>query len=115
MWIGTCLTEAAWQLACTATAYCTVAEAGGGYSGLYRCGGGVGCGHHVFGHIRIFKVTGIFRYTTISAELGHTQDNVLTFLSVFSPENTPGTGDGPGFRDRTLAIKSRKTPENQLL
>ena len=24
-------------------------------------------------------------------------------------ENTPGTADGPGGRDRTLAIKSRKT------
>ena len=27
--------------------------------------------------------------------------------------NTPGTAGGPGGRDRTLALKSRKTPENQ--
>ena len=28
--------------------------------------------------------------------------------------NTPGTRGGPGGRDRTLAVKSRKTPKNQL-
>ena len=28
--------------------------------------------------------------------------------------NTPGTRDGPGGRDRTLAVKSRKTPENHF-
>ena len=28
--------------------------------------------------------------------------------------NTPGTAGGPGGRDRTLAVKSRKTAENQL-
>ena len=29
-------------------------------------------------------------------------------------ENTPGTAGGPGGCDRTLAVKSRKTPENQI-
>ena len=28
--------------------------------------------------------------------------------------NTPGTTGGPGGRDRTLAVKSRKTAENQF-
>ena len=27
-------------------------------------------------------------------------------------DNTPGTAGGPGGRDRTLAVKSRKTPQN---
>ena len=29
--------------------------------------------------------------------------------------NTPGTAGGSGFQDRTLAVKRRKTAENQLL
>ena len=29
--------------------------------------------------------------------------------------NTSGTRVGPGFRDEMLAVKIRKTPENQLL
>ena len=28
--------------------------------------------------------------------------------------NTPGTRGGPGGRDQTLAVKCRKTPENQF-
>ena len=28
--------------------------------------------------------------------------------------NTPGTAGGPGGRDQTLAVKSRKTLENQF-
>ena len=28
--------------------------------------------------------------------------------------NTPGTAGGPGGRDRTLALKSRKTEKNNL-
>ena len=30
-------------------------------------------------------------------------------------ENTPGTRVGPGFHNRTLAVKSRESPENQIL
>ena len=29
--------------------------------------------------------------------------------------NTPGTAGGPGGRDRTLAVKSRKTHENHYI
>ena len=29
-------------------------------------------------------------------------------------QNTPGTAGGPGCRDRTLAVNSKKTLENQL-
>ena len=35
--------------------------------------------------------------------------------SYFQLKNTLGTRVGPGCHDRTLAVKSRKTPENQFL
>ena len=36
---------------------------------------------------------------------------LLMFKFMISYKNTPGTAGGPGGRDRTLAIKSRKTAE----
>ena len=36
----------------------------------------------------------------------------LTFC--ITKVNTPGTADGPGGRDQTLAVKSRKTAENSF-
>ena len=38
---------------------------------------------------------------------------VLSFLQKRN-RNTPGTRGGPGGRDQTLAVKRRKTPEDQL-
>ena len=35
----------------------------------------------------------------------------LLYLQVVWNRNTPGTAGGPGGRDRTLAVKSRKTSE----
>ena len=43
----------------------------------------------------------------------HSHDAQLE-LCKFACNNTPGTRGGPGGRDRTLAVKRRKRPENQF-
>ena len=43
----------------------------------------------------------------------HTHVFIRT-INLTCMKNTPGTAGGPGGRDQTLAVKRRKTPENQF-
>ena len=38
----------------------------------------------------------------------------IRYITNIGYKNTPGTAGGPGGRDRSLAVKSRKTDENQF-
>ena len=68
-------------------------------------------------------VPGVFSYLSVycfSSTLIGPKNLIFGMPPYFDPTrskkefNTQGTRAGPGFHNRTLAVKSRKTPENQL-